>query len=104
MEHPFGQRLTEADEVALLRPRCDACGEDTNPLFRVAVRVPGMPLGSEVCAGCFPAVGLTGWSHASGGWPDPLGADEPIPEEGNVPAGYQIIGAALEGRLWQGAA
>jgi hypothetical protein len=56
-------------------------------------------IGRDICAHCLPLAGFTGWSHAAGGWADPLGHDEPLLEEGDLPAGWQTIGAALEGRL-----
>lgn len=103
-----GIRFSDADAVAFLRPQCDYCHEDSNPPITVQAAVFDLGgnsmTGRRICRYCVSGQGLTGWSHAGGGWPNPLGRDEPIPEEGDKPAGLHEIVAALEGRLWQGAA
>lgn len=100
-----GDRFTEADAVALLRPRCDYCHDDMNLPIRVAVDILdgfGVPVrGQLICTGCFEDAGFTGWNADGGGWPDPLGHDEPIREEGDTPASHREIAAALQGKPWR---
>jgi hypothetical protein len=96
-----GRRKSEAELIAESYPRCDYCREDTNPVVHIAVdeidRNGRSMMGLNICSHCIPRVGLTGWSQAAGGWPNPLGHDEPLREEGDKPAAWQAIAAALEG-------
>jgi hypothetical protein len=98
-----GRRKSEAELVAESHARCDQCGDDANPLIHVAIDQIDLRgrsiIGHNICAHCLPLAGFTGWSHAAGGWADPLGHDKPLPEEGDQPAGWLTIAAALEGRL-----
>jgi hypothetical protein len=103
----IGRRKSEAERVAEGRQRCDFCEDDSNPVFRIGVDQVALGgrsmMGRKICAYCLPREGFTGWSYAAGGWPDPLGRDEPLPENGDKPAGWMAIGAALERRLSQAA-
>jgi hypothetical protein len=98
-----GRRKSEAELIAESRLRCYWCKEDANPVIHIAVdeidRNGQSMLGQNMCSYCIPRAGLTGWSHAAGGWANPLGHDEPLAEEGDRPAIWQTIAAALEGRL-----
>ena len=87
--------------MAETRPRCFVCGDDYDALHEVGTEAPlGLPAGALVCGSCITNhLGLTGWSRRGGGWTDPLGHDEPIHEEGDRPADFQTIVAALEGRI-----
>jgi hypothetical protein len=99
MEH-YGV-FREADGVALLRPVCACCGEDTNPVFLVAIEDPYRRVrkGELVGAHVVEKRGFTGWNGA--GWPDPLGTDEPILEDGDRPVDFGAILEALRGKVWQ---
>jgi hypothetical protein len=107
MRDTVGRRKSEAELVAEMRPCCDQCGDDMNPVFRAQVGdfdlMGRASIGERICAPCLPRAGFTGWTNAAGGWADPFGRDEPLPEEGDKPATWQQIGAALEGRYLEAA-